>query len=82
MKSMLNRQNVEIVTTEMEILEKTSKSNMKSFQIIGDQITTLSLEVSSVKWTKPTLVWGSNFGPRKKVYMFEFHYTKMKPNLE
>ena len=58
MESMLNRKNAQIVTTEMELLEKTSKSNMKSFQIIDDQIITISLEVSSVKWTKPTLVWG------------------------
>ena len=31
MESMLNRKKVEMVTTEMELLEKTSKSNMKSF---------------------------------------------------
>ena len=31
MESMLNRKKVEIVTTEMELLEKISKSNMKSF---------------------------------------------------
>ena len=66
MESMLNRKKVEIVTTEMELLEKTSKSNMKSFQIIDDQIATLSLEVSSEKWTEPNLVGAETLYLAKK----------------
>ena len=66
MESMLNRKKVEIVTTEMELLEKTSKSNMKSFQIIDDQIATLSLEVSSEKWTEPNLVGAETLDLAKK----------------
>ena len=81
MESMLNKKKVEIVTTEMELLEKTSKSNMKLFQKIDDQIATTSIEVSSVKWTKPTLV-GAVILDLAKRYMVEFPYTKMKPNLE
>ena len=75
-ESMLNRKNVEIVRTEMELLEKTSKSNMKSFQIIDDQIATKSLEFSSVKGTKPTLV-GAVILNLANMYRFEFHYTKL-----
>ena len=54
---------------------------MKSFQKIDDQIATTSIEVSSVKWTKPTLV-GAVILDLAKRYMVEFPYTKMKPNLE
>ena len=78
---MLTSKNVEIVTTELEILEKTTKSNMKSFQTIDDQIATKSLQVSSAKGTTPTLVGAVILNFAKK-YMFELHYTKLKPNLE
>ena len=54
---------------------------MTSFQIIDDQIARISLEVSSVKWTKPTLV-GAVISDLAKKYKFDFLYTKMKPNLE
>ena len=81
MESMLNRKDVEIVTTEMELLGKTSTSNMKLFQIIDDQVATISLEVSSVKWTKPILL-GAVILDLAKKYLLELHYTKMKPKLE
>ena len=81
MESMLKRKGFEIVATEVKHLEKTSKTNMKSFKIIDAQIATILLEVTSVKWTKLTLV-GAVYLDLAKKYMFEFHYTKMKPNLE
>ena len=41
LESMLNKKKVGIVITEMELLEKTSESNMKTFQTIDDQIATI-----------------------------------------
>ena len=80
MESKLGRKKLEIVRNERELLQKTALSTMKSFQIIDDQLATISFSVTKILWDKPMIV-GATILDLAKRFMFQFHYQKMKPNL-
>ena len=80
MESKLGRKKLEIVRNERELLQKTALSTMKSFQIIDDQLAKISFSVTKILWDKPMIV-GATILDLPKRFMFQFHYQKMKPNL-
>ena len=80
MESKLGTKKLEIVRNERELLQKTALSTMKSFQIIDDQLATISFSVTKILWDKPMIV-GATILDLAKRFMFQFHYQKMKPNL-
>ena len=80
MESKLGRKKLEIVRNERELLQKTALSTMKSFQIIDDQLATLSFSITKKLWDKPMIV-GATILDLAKRFMFQFHNQKMKPNL-
>ena len=51
MESELGRKKLEIVRNERELLQKTALCTMKSFQIIDDQLATISFLVTNILWT-------------------------------
>ena len=53
---------------------------MKSFQIIDDQLATISFSVTKILWDNPMIV-GATILDLAKRFMFQFHYQKMKTNL-
>ena len=53
---------------------------MKSFQFIDDQLATISFSVTKTLRDKPMIV-GATILDLAKRFMFQFHYQKMKPNL-
>ena len=53
---------------------------MRSFQIIDDQLATISFSVTKTLWDKPMKV-GVTILDLAKRFMFQFQYQKMKPNL-
>ena len=79
MESKLERKKLEIVR-KGELLQKTALSTMKSFQIIEDQLATISFSVTKILWDKSMIV-GATILDHVKRFMFQFHYQKMKPNL-
>ena len=79
MESKLGKKKLEIVR-KSELLQKTAPSTMKSFQIIEDQLATISFSVTKFLWDKPMLVVATILDLAKR-FMFQFHYQKMKPNL-
>ena len=80
MESKLGRQKLEIVRNERELLQKTDLSTMKSYQIIDDQLATISFSVTKSLWDKP-MIAGATILNLAKRFMFQFHYQKMKPKL-
>ena len=50
-ESELGRKKLEIVRNERELLQKTALCTMKSFQIIDDQLATISFLVTNILWT-------------------------------
>ena len=59
---------------------KNSLSTMKSFEIIDNQLATISFSVTNKLWEKPIIV-GATILYLAKRFFFQFHYQKMKPNL-
>ena len=80
MVSKLEKKKLEIVRNERELFQKTALSTMKSFQIIDNQLATISFSVTKILWDKPMIV-GATILDFAKRFMFQFHYQKMKPNL-
>ena len=78
--SKLGRKKLEIVRNERELLQKTALSTMKSFRIIDDQLTTISFSIRKTLWDKPMIV-GATILDLAKRFMFQFHYQKLKSNL-
>ena len=60
--------------------KKTALSTMKSFQIIDDQLAKISFSVTKTLWDKLMIV-GATILDLAKRFMFQFHYQKLKPNL-
>ena len=54
---------------------------MKSFQIIDDQLATISFSVTKILWDKSMIV-GATILDLAKRFIFQFHYQKMKRNLK
>ena len=79
MESKLGRKKLEIVRNEREFLQKLALNTMKSFQIIADQLATISFSVTKILWDKPMTV-GATILDLAKRFMFQFHYQKMKLN--
>ena len=75
MESNSGRKKLEIVRNERELLKKTALSTMKSFQIIDDQLATISFSVTKILWNKPMIV-GATILDLAKRFMFQFHYQK------
>ena len=81
MESKLGRKKLEIVRNEREILQKkTVLSTMKNFHIIDDQLATISFSVTKILRDKLMTVGATILDLAKRI-MFQFHYQKMKPNL-
>ena len=80
MESKLGRKKLEIVRNERELLQKPAVNTMKSFQIIDDQLATISFSVTKILCDKLMIV-GATILDLDKLFMFQFHYQKMKPNL-
>ena len=78
-ESKRNRTKMSIVCNETELLQKLSQSSLKSFQIIHEDLATITFNPSSIRWDKPTIVGAVILDIAKK-YMFETHYVQMKPN--
>ena len=76
----LERKKLDIVRNERELLQKTALSTIKSFQIIDDQLATISFSVTKILSYKSMIV-GATILDLAKRFMFQFHYQKMKPNL-
>ena len=79
MESKLGRKKLEIVRNEREFLQKLALNTMKSFQIIADQLATISFSVTKILWDKPMTV-GATILDLAKRFMFQFHYQKIKLN--
>ena len=78
--SKLGRKKLEILKNERELLQKTTLSPLKSYQINGNHLATISFSVTKLLWDKPMIV-GATILDLAKRFMIEFHYQKMKPNL-
>ena len=52
LESKLERKKLEFVRNERTLLQKTALSTMKSFQIIDDQLATISFSVTKILWDK------------------------------
>ena len=76
MKSKFGRKKLETVWNERELLQKTALSTMKSFQIIYDQLVTISFSVTKILCDKPATILDL-----AKQFIIQFHYQKMIPNL-
>ena len=61
--------------------KKKALSTMKSFQIIDDQLATISFSVTKTLWDKPMIVVATILDFAKHS-MFQFPYQKMRPNLK
>ena len=79
MESKRNRKKMSMVRNETEVLQKLCQSSLKSFQIIHEDLATITFNPSSIRWDKPTIVGAVILDIAKK-YMFETHYVQMKPN--
>ena len=80
MESKLGRKKLEFVRNERKLLQETALGTMKSFQNIDDQLATISFSVTKTLWDKP-MIAGATILDLAKRFMFQFHYKKMKPNL-
>ena len=80
MESKIGRKKLEIVRNERELLQKTTLSTRKSFQIIDDQLATISFSVTKILWNIPVIVYATILELAKR-FMFQFNYQKLKLNL-
>ena len=80
MEPKLERKKLEIVRKEREHLQKTALSTMKSFQIIDDQLATISFSVTKLLWGK-SMINDATILDLAKPFMFQLQYQKRKPNL-
>ena len=79
MESKLGRNELEIIRNERELLQKAALSSMKSFQIIDDQLATISFSPTKILWNKPIIV-GATILDLAKCFMFQFQEADL--NLE
>ena len=63
-----------------ELIQKLCNSSLKSFQIIDIDLASVIFNPTSIRWDKPTIVEAVILDLAKS-FMFNFHYTQMKPNL-
>ena len=78
MENKRNRRNVHFVSNEQEAMKFTSKPNYKSFQIISENLCSVSLSQQKIFWDKPTPV-GAAILDLSKLSLYGFHYNEMKP---
>ena len=78
MENKRNRRNVHFVSNEQEATKFTSKPNYKSFQIISENLCSVSLSQQKIFWDKPTTV-GAAILDLSKLSLYGFHYNEMKP---
>ena len=79
MESKLERKKLENIRNERELSQKAALSSMKSFQIIDDQLATISFTPTKIMWNKPSIV-GATILDLAKCFMFQFQETDL--NLE
>ena len=72
---------VKMVRDEQEALKWTSRPELKTFQILADDLATVSLNQTEILWDKPTIV-GACILDLSKKFMYEFHYKTMKQNFD
>ncbi len=80
MESKRNRRQVKIIRNYKDMMNEVNKTTFESFVIINDQLATASSRTQKFVWDKPTLV-GAVILDLSKKFMFDFHYMKMKSNL-
>ena len=78
MENKRHRRDVRFVTTEQRALEMTAKPTFKSFQVISDNLCSLSFSQPQIWWDKPTPV-GASILDLSKLALYGFHYNEMKP---
>ena len=70
-----------MVSDEQEALKWTSRPELKTFQILADDLATVSLNQTEILWDKPTIV-GACILDLSKKFMYAFHYKTMKQNFD
>ena len=71
----------QLVRDEQEALKWTSRPELKTFQVIANDLATVGLNQTEILWDKPTIV-GACILDLSKKFLFEFHYKIMKHNFD
>ena len=80
-ESKRNRFKVHLVRNEEEVSALVDKPEFRSFQILDNNLATVTVNQTEVLWDKPTVV-GACILDLAKMFMFEFHHTIMKKHFE
>ena len=64
-----NRIKVKMVRDEQKSLKWTSRPELKTFQILADDLATVSLNQTEILWDKPTIVGACILDHSKKNYV-------------
>ena len=80
MESERNRRKLSIIPNANGLMQKLCNSAFKSFQIIDEDLASVKFNPTWIHWDKPTLFGAAILDPAR-AFMFNFHYTQVKPNL-
>ena len=72
-----NRIKVKLARSEEETMKWTSAPQMKSFNIIDENLATISLNQIEIEWDRPTIV-GACILDLSEKFMYDFHFNTMK----
>ena len=78
MENLRKHQNVELVNDGRRLRRLTSKPNFKSCKIFSEDLVGVHMSKTEVRLVKPTYV-GMSILDLSKMFMFAFHYEKMRP---
>ena len=78
MENLRKRSQMKFVTNPQQAETLAQRATFKSFQIINDNLMSVSFKSSSVLWTKPTPV-GASILDLSKLSLYKFHYEEMVP---
>ena len=78
MENLRGRGSLRFVTTEAQAETFIQRATFKKFEIIKNNVVSVSLRDSSVLWNKPTPV-GATILDVSKLSLYKFHYEKMLP---
>ena len=78
MENLRKRSRIKFVSTPQQAEVFAQQATFKSFQIISDDLVSISFKSSSVIWNKPTPV-GAAILDLSKLSLYKFHYEEMVP---
>ena len=78
MENVRNRINVKLVTNEKACNKLTKKPNFKSVNIFHENLITVHMEKTTVRFDKPIQI-GMSILDLSKTLMYRFHYDYVKP---